>query len=124
MNAGRDHQSKSLQSVLRLRERVRMADAPGDESQATAVLSSHSPVEPGHSTEHGVERKWKELCRGLGVGDECCTRWWGILRDHYKEGWRHYHTLTHIWDMLRHLSSCQQQLCNADEAALAIFFHE
>ena len=71
-----------------------------------------------------VECCWQDLCRAVKVDQESSDRWWELVREHYTEPWRHYHTLSHLYDMLQHMDSCKKQLKNAQEVELAIFFHE
>ncbi len=72
-----------------------------------------------------VETRWKLLCEGLRVEPAAVVKWWVIIRDHYSESHRHYHTLAHVLHMLRQLDSlCRGQLRNTWEVELATFFHE
>ena len=74
--------------------------------------------------EQHVQEYWRELCSELEIDSCACEKWWDIIHDHYCEPWRHYHTLNHIQDMLRHLDLCKKQLKGSQEVALAIYFHE
>ena len=74
--------------------------------------------------EQYVQEHWRELCGELEIDSSTCEKWWKVIHDHYCEPWRHYHTLDHVEDMLRHLDSCKKQVKSLPEVALAIYFHE
>ncbi len=72
-----------------------------------------------------VEARWQALCKALKMDRESCRKWWTVIRDHYSESWRHYHTLSHVLNMLELLDThCRIQLGNVWEVELTIFFHE
>ncbi len=72
----------------------------------------------------GSKVRWMDLCSVLLVPTHLTEKWWTILHDEYESGRRHYHTLTHIHDMILHMEKVKEKLHSLEGVALAIFFHE
>ena len=73
-----------------------------------------------------VKAAWDQLCRQLQFSTSVSSKWWTKIEAYYSEPQRHYHTLTHLADMLRlrdeHVAHCQP--AQTPQVSLAIFFHE
>lgn len=74
--------------------------------------------------------KWLELMELLKIGGISPVEqdeWWERLLAHYTEPVRHYHTITHIHDMLQGLQEFEACKClprRVDLVMLAIYFHD
>ncbi|PMD13482.1 hypothetical protein NA56DRAFT_651794 [Hyaloscypha hepaticicola] len=51
-------------------------------------------------------------------------KWTSVLLSTYSEPHRYYHTITHIYTMLQHLSSSLPMISNPTAVGLAIIFHD
>lgn len=71
-----------------------------------------------------VEKKWFELCTLVGVEDTVSAKWWGIIRDHYCEEWRHYHTLCHLGEILAGFDRYENEVMDPVVVLFAIYFHD
>lgn len=65
---------------------------------------------------------WNGTLAGLGIGADDAT--FDALCAAYAEPHRHYHTAEHIGACLRLLARLRGSAGNADEIALALFFHD
>lgn len=74
--------------------------------------------------EKRVNTQWTELCSALKVDVGLSQKWWKIVREHYCESWRYYHTLSHVHHMLDKLTAYEDKLKNPKEVALAVYFHD
>lgn len=71
-----------------------------------------------------IQAKWEELCGTLQVPQDMIDKWWMCIHDSYQNTGRHYHTLSHINNMLSHLKEFEESLQCCEEVSLAIYFHE
>ena len=70
-----------------------------------------------------VNDLWMETCKGV-VPPALAKKWWHVLKYHYEEGHRHYHTLAHIYEMCKYWNEHKHQLRAPKEVFFAILFHE
>lgn len=71
-----------------------------------------------------VYELWVEACKGIVSSSALADKWWTILKEHYKEGQRHYHTLEHIHAMCKNWTEHKDQLRAPKEVFFATLFHE
>ncbi len=67
---------------------------------------------------------WMDINEKQGVGPGIADKWWNQIVHRYSEPQRHYHTLTHVQDMLKHLEEHAEKLQDANAVAFAVIFHE
>jgi len=71
-----------------------------------------------------LEVQWDGVCRSLNVKEEVSKAWFTRLVRAYCEPQRHYHTLTHIWYMLR-LLVLHSDICKQTSVIhIATWFHD
>ena len=67
---------------------------------------------------------WKEINRSLNVDEKTTDHWWSVVVDKYSESQRHYHTMSHIEDMLRLYEEYKGKLRDVKPVVYTIIFHE
>lgn len=70
-----------------------------------------------------VSEFWVEACKGI-VSSALADKWWHVLKQHYEEDHRHYHTLEHIHAMCKNWTEHKHQLRAPKEVFFATLFHE
>ena len=70
-----------------------------------------------------VNELWVETCEGV-VSSALAEKWWCVVKQHYEEDQRHYHTLQHIHEMCKNWTEHRCQLKAPKEVFFAILFHE
>ena len=70
-----------------------------------------------------VNELWMKTCEGV-VSYTLALNWWHVLKQHYEEGHRYYHTLEHIYDMCKFWNEYKYQLKAPKDIVFAILFHE
>jgi len=70
-----------------------------------------------------IQVRWKELMNNLKV-DTFLDKWFNIVRNHYSEPWRYYHTIKHIEELLLYFDSYREKLKRPELCALSIWFHD
>lgn len=72
-----------------------------------------------------TEERFHSLLNRMHVTDErVIQRWHKHLVQAYGENHRHYHTMSHVLDMLKTLDESKENLEHADDVELAIWFHD
>jgi predicted metal-dependent HD superfamily phosphohydrolase len=71
-----------------------------------------------------VSELWVEACKGIVSSSALADKWWIVLKEHYEEDQRHYHTLEHIHAMCKNWTKHKHQLRAPKEVFFATFFHE
>lgn len=74
--------------------------------------------------EEYLERRWLKLAESLSLSESVNTTVWQVIRHHYNEPHRYYHTLTHLY----HIFTLYDEIVTWVEdhvcIGLAIFFHD
>lgn len=71
-----------------------------------------------------LQWRWTELCRHYGVKQTAAIAEFQAIENAYREPGRAYHTLGHIRDCLRELSSFEGGIDNRFTVEMAIWFHD
>lgn len=71
-----------------------------------------------------LELRWHDLMRRLGILAHAGDTMLAELLALYGEAGRHYHTLDHVWALLRLLDRHGRAVADRDAMELAIFFHD
>jgi predicted metal-dependent HD superfamily phosphohydrolase len=74
-----------------------------------------------------LAHRWFTLAEELQLEDPAGSKWWRMIRRHYSERQRYYHTLNHLDDMFRHfdeVSSSGDAVVDPIVVQLSIFFHD
>jgi len=73
----------------------------------------------------GLFKEWEGLMKSLGVEDERFVGvWFDRLKEKYCESWRYYHTLGHIWELLRLINENIEKIEEKDVVKLTAWFHD
>lgn len=67
---------------------------------------------------------WKQLGRGFSKDEIYLESIWEQLFKHYSRKNRHYHGLSHIWNMLTQSDECKAELVDKEMVDFAIWFHD
>ncbi|KAI6649717.1 hypothetical protein LOD99_6507 [Oopsacas minuta] len=67
---------------------------------------------------------WKEFIHKYSIDDNLSNQWLELIKTHYREPQRHYHTLKHIEEMLNLFLLFRDKLDDPDTVFLAIIFHD
>ncbi len=70
---------------------------------------------------HTLAKSWSDLATRLGVTPEPL---WSELVAAYSEPQRHYHTLTHITNIVAQFEAMRDRFTKPESVALALFFHD
>lgn len=70
---------------------------------------------------HTLAKSWSDLAARLGVTPEPL---WAELVAAYSEPQRHYHTLTHVANIVAQFEAMRDRFTKPDSVALALFFHD
>lgn len=73
---------------------------------------------------HGLEKHWRDLAAALGLDDAARDGTWRLIETAYAEPQRHYHTLTHINDIVAKFDGLRGRFERPDSVLLALFFHD
>ena len=92
--------------------------------RAWPALQARSRLTLDNAPPDSLCARWSTLMRELGVGAAASSRWWRVVRDHYANRDRHYHTLAHLRDMFRLRDAFTAALAAPSEVDAAIFFHD
>ena len=69
--------------------------------------------------------EWIQLMQELGVSDACFVgKWFDRIKEKYSESWRYYHTLTHVWSLLKMCNENVEDMQEKDVVKLAAWFHD
>lgn len=71
-----------------------------------------------------VHQDLGQLLSSYGIGKTDADKIWELVKEKYCETHRHYHTLTHIYDLLTLADRYESLLSNARVVRLAIYFHD
>ncbi|CAL1532438.1 unnamed protein product [Lymnaea stagnalis] len=75
-------------------------------------------------TSNFVYNHWKNLTNTLNLSPKISENWWSVIFRHYTQEWRHYHSLSHIENLLQLFDQWRQRIVEPENVALAIFFHD
>jgi predicted metal-dependent HD superfamily phosphohydrolase len=64
------------------------------------------------------------LLQPFNPSSSAIQKWTNLLLSTYSEPHRYYHTTSHIYAMLQHLSSCLSRVANPTAVGLAVIFHD
>lgn len=71
-----------------------------------------------------LEANWKALCKEKGISEEIAQKWFADVSARYSETSRHYHTLTHIQEMLNYVFRYESELEDVPAVSFSTWFHE
>lgn len=71
-----------------------------------------------------LQQRFSRIAERIDASDTVTVKWSEEFLRRYTESHRHYHTLTHIYDMFICLDGCQSLVENETTISLAIFFHD
>lgn len=74
-------------------------------------------------SENSFKLVWQNLTASLQQ-PVICEKWGEKIVSHYGEEQRHYHTITHVEDMLALRSDYRDQINDVDTVDYAVIFHE
>jgi len=73
----------------------------------------------------GLYVEWTELVKSLGVEDRGFIGFWfDKLKEKYCESWRYYHTLRHVWELLKQCNENMEVIKEKDVMKLTAWFHD
>lgn len=67
---------------------------------------------------------WDKLCQETAVCDEHRCGIWNEIESHYGELQRHYHTMSHIQDLLKLFETHSDKIKDCSTVLMAIYFHD
>jgi len=84
---------------------------------------ARAPATLSNAPAGSLRQRWAWLATEvLRMGPELASDWWRVIRDKHCEAHRHYHTLSHLEEMLYY--GDQFELARPDSFFLAVFFHD
>lgn len=71
-----------------------------------------------------LQRRFSQIATDLGASQAIVEEWANKFIEQYTEPQRHYHTLTHIYDILECLDANRTLVQDVPVLTLAVFFHD
>jgi predicted metal-dependent HD superfamily phosphohydrolase len=71
-----------------------------------------------------LQKKFRSLIKKYAAYPPQPENFWNEIQFHYCEKWRHYHTLTHLQNLLDVLTEAQTQVEEWDVTLFAVFYHD
>jgi predicted metal-dependent HD superfamily phosphohydrolase len=72
----------------------------------------------------GLAKQWSGLAARLGLSAAVRDDAWHLIVTAYSEPHRHYHTLTHIEDVVAKFDTLRDRFAMPESVLLALFFHD